>query len=210
MPLPRFNKLDPAKQRELLDAAAAELAEKGLDGASIAAIVERAGASKSAVYYYFEDKDDLFRTVLMDSISRAIETVGDLDPEGLAKDFWEALREKKTRIMSYFAERPVDQAIWRLSLETKDSPVNTCQNSIHCHMRQRWSAMIKIGREFGHVRDDLPEELLIDLWLAVDGTYQQFVIKKTGENGFEETVGLHAARGVELLESLFSKQRMKP
>ena len=69
MPLPRFHKLDLAKQRELLDAAAMELAENGYEGASIASVVERAGASKSAVYYYFEDKEDLFQTVLPPSFS---------------------------------------------------------------------------------------------------------------------------------------------
>ena len=204
MPLPRFNKLDPSKQRELLDAAAAELAAKGLDGASIAAIVERAGASKSAVYYYFEDKEDLFRTVLMDSINRAIESVGDLDPEAMAVNFWSQLREKKARVMAYFAERPVDQAIWRLSLDMSDAPRSTCQHTVHHHMRERWSRMIAIGRESGQVRDDLPDELLINLWLAVDGTYQQFLIKQTDEEDFN--LEKHATRGVDFLERLFSTQ----
>jgi len=48
----------------ILRAAMAEFADKGLAGARIDAIAERAGVNKRLLYYYFESKDDLFLAVL--------------------------------------------------------------------------------------------------------------------------------------------------
>lgn len=51
-------------QQEILRAAMAEFADKGLNGARIDAIAERAGVNKRLIYYYFEGKDELFLAVL--------------------------------------------------------------------------------------------------------------------------------------------------
>lgn len=48
----------------LLDAAAAEFAEKGFAGASLDGIAERAGRTKGAVYSNFDNKADLFIALL--------------------------------------------------------------------------------------------------------------------------------------------------
>jgi len=48
----------------ILRAAMVEFADKGLGGARIDAIAERAGVNKRLLYYYFEHKDDLFLAVL--------------------------------------------------------------------------------------------------------------------------------------------------
>ncbi len=176
MPLPRFHKLEPAKQKELLDAAAAELAEKGFEGASIAAIVERAGASKSAVYYYFEDKADLVRTVLEQSMEEVSEVVGDLDDEAFRTNFWDALRAKKMRAIAHFEGRPDQLAIWRIAAElgTCGEQATSCVSQVHEQMRERWRPLLALGRESGQLRDDLCEELCIDLVMSVDGTLQHY------------------------------------
>ena len=51
-------------QQAILRAAMAEFADKGLGGARIDAIAERAGINKRLIYYYFEGKDRLFLAVL--------------------------------------------------------------------------------------------------------------------------------------------------
>ena len=210
MPLPRFHKLEPAKQKELLDAAAAELAEKGYDGASIAGIVERAGASKSAVYYYFEDKEDLFNTVLVNSIEVAISTVGEVDPEEMEADFWGALRSKKRRILEHFAGRPVDQAIWRLAMgaERAGHPHPACVGSMHEEMRRRWKEFLASGRKLGAVRQDLPEDLAVDLLLGVDGVVQQHFILKI-HNYDSDALDQQVERSVDLLSRLLSPPSRK-
>src|SRR5882672_2021841 len=51
-------------QATILAAARDEFAEHGLGGARMDRIAERAGLNKRLIYYYFEDKDRLFRAVL--------------------------------------------------------------------------------------------------------------------------------------------------
>ncbi len=51
-------------QNTILAAARGEFAEYGLGGARIDRIAERAGLNKRLIYYYFEDKEKLFRAVL--------------------------------------------------------------------------------------------------------------------------------------------------
>ena len=54
---------EAARQR-ILAAALAEFSEKGLGGARVDVIAERAGANKRMLYHYFGNKDDLFLAVL--------------------------------------------------------------------------------------------------------------------------------------------------
>jgi AcrR family transcriptional regulator len=56
---------DPKRSRAaILEAATAEFARCGLGGARVDRIAARAGANKRMLYYYFGDKDALFRAVL--------------------------------------------------------------------------------------------------------------------------------------------------
>ena len=51
-------------QQEILRAAMDEFSERGLGGARIDSIAERAGVNKRLIYYYFGGKDELFLAVL--------------------------------------------------------------------------------------------------------------------------------------------------
>src|SRR5215208_1598106 len=51
-------------QATILAAAREEFAEHGLGGARMDRIAARAGLNKRLIYYYFEDKEQLFRAVL--------------------------------------------------------------------------------------------------------------------------------------------------
>ncbi|EIC82185.1 TetR/AcrR family transcriptional regulator [Serratia sp. M24T3] len=55
------------RQLRILQAARAEFAEKGFDGARVDRIAERAQANKQLIYYYFTNKDELFTRVLEDA-----------------------------------------------------------------------------------------------------------------------------------------------
>lgn len=58
------NNEDGAAKSAILDAARAEFAFKGLDGARVNVIAERAGVNKQLLYYYFGNKEDLYRAAL--------------------------------------------------------------------------------------------------------------------------------------------------
>jgi TetR/AcrR family transcriptional repressor of nem operon len=53
-----------ATRERILQAAAGLVAERGAVGVSLDDVCERTGASRSQLYHYFEDKDDLVRAVI--------------------------------------------------------------------------------------------------------------------------------------------------
>ena len=56
MPRPRIARLAEDKRTRILEAAAKEFAAAGYENASLNRILEHAGLSKGAAYYYFDDK----------------------------------------------------------------------------------------------------------------------------------------------------------
>lgn len=57
---------NPEKTRaNIIDVATAEFAERGLSGARVDRIAARTNTSKRMLYYYFGDKDGLYRAVLL-------------------------------------------------------------------------------------------------------------------------------------------------
>jgi AcrR family transcriptional regulator len=74
-------------RRRLLDAARAEFAEHGLEGARVDRIAEAAGVNKERIYGHFGNKEQLFEAVLSASLTEAAElkpAAGLTDPASYA------------------------------------------------------------------------------------------------------------------------------
>lgn len=70
-PAPEKRARDPERTRtSILEAATREFARHGLGGARVDRIATRARANKRMLYYYFGDKDALFRAVLEHAYAR--------------------------------------------------------------------------------------------------------------------------------------------
>jgi AcrR family transcriptional regulator len=63
------------RRKEILDVAFAEFAAKGYAGASMAAIAQRARASKETLYAWFENKETLFDTVFESRLAGMVSRV---------------------------------------------------------------------------------------------------------------------------------------
>ena len=61
-------RVSPAR---ILAAAAAEFAERGYSGARVDQIAHRAGVNKAMIYYHFRNKQELYRTLLRQTFTRA-------------------------------------------------------------------------------------------------------------------------------------------
>jgi AcrR family transcriptional regulator len=61
---------DPNAKIDLLRAAEAVFAERGLDNAKVEEITERAGHSKGSFYLHFENKEDAFRQIVESTLAR--------------------------------------------------------------------------------------------------------------------------------------------
>ncbi|WP_306132364.1 TetR/AcrR family transcriptional regulator [Roseivivax marinus] len=80
-------KQDPeAVRADILAAARAEFAEHGLSGARVDRIVRNTATSKRMVFYYYGDKEGLYRAVLEEAYARVRAQEEELDLEGLDPD----------------------------------------------------------------------------------------------------------------------------
>jgi AcrR family transcriptional regulator len=70
---PRWRRLPEERPRQILDAAFAVFAERGLAAARLEDIARRAGVSKGTIYLYFPNKEELFREVVRSTVIAAIE-----------------------------------------------------------------------------------------------------------------------------------------
>jgi AcrR family transcriptional regulator len=66
-------------RRDILAAARTEFVEKGLSGARVDEIAARTATSKRMIYYYFGDKQGLYRAVLEDAYQRMRDSERKLD-----------------------------------------------------------------------------------------------------------------------------------
>src|SRR3989441_12255389 len=67
-----------ATRERILQAAAELIAKKGAAGMSLDDVRARTGASRSQLYHYFEDRDDLVRAVIDVTIDAVLDTQGEL------------------------------------------------------------------------------------------------------------------------------------
>jgi TetR/AcrR family transcriptional regulator len=76
------SRTESGRTRERIKAAAAEVfIEKGLDGARMQAIADRAGANKAMIYYYFHSKEELFEAVIRETFEELFRLFSGIQPE---------------------------------------------------------------------------------------------------------------------------------
>lgn len=187
MPRPRFNKLSAKKRERILEAAAKEFAAHGYDGASLNQILDNAGISKGAAYYYFDDKADLFATTIL-HYSQELLADSLSDPaQFTAVNFWDELTAVYRHQFTNYAERPwvfgVVKAGGSLSAEM------LLQGPLAEFWEQAQFSLVQIlqrGRELGVIRTDLPEDLLLSLVIAVDDAHDRWLYAHWSELSPEE------------------------
>lgn len=178
MPRPRFAKLSTEKQAAILASAAREFAAHGFDGASLNRILEQAQLSKGAAYYYFDDKADLFATTVLHYAGDLIGGLPDLAAGLTAETFWPTFADQYVAQFEYFADKPwafgAIKAAGRLSQrELAENPVLMASLG---EVQQGVSTLLRRGQELGVVRTDLPLELLVALFIAVDDANDRWAL----------------------------------
>lgn len=68
------------KQR-LLDAAVVEFARKGYEKTSLRQVCASAGLTTGALYFFFKNKDDLFRSVMRPLMRQVMEVLSEYSPD---------------------------------------------------------------------------------------------------------------------------------
>lgn len=157
MPRPRFEKASPELKEAILGAARKEFARAGYEGASLNRILEAAGLSKGAFYYYFDDKADLGIACFQDLYGPMLDLSMPVDAKDV-DDFWEAVRLMSRRMLDY-----VESSAERLELVSKlgaamarDPELAKRLAPMVADVSERMMKFWSRGQELGAVRTDIP------------------------------------------------------
>ena len=187
MPRPRFHKLPPERKERILHAAAQAFASFGFDKASLNQIVEAAGISKGSVYYYFDDKADLFATVLRDLWDHLL-PVAQLDVHTLdAHTFWPAIRKLYVQALESFEQIPwligLGKAVYALP---EDLLKGTVFGEQIAQLKSLAAKLIEHGQHLGVIRADLPASLLLAMLAGAAMASDRWMVEHWDELDTEE------------------------
>ena len=182
MPRPRFEKLSAPRQEAILHAAADEFAAHGFDGASYNHIIEAAGISKGAAYYYFDDKEDLYLTVMGHVIEDFMHAVPLPAPESIhtPRQFWAGVEAFTAEILRYAQEHPTVLGLLRsLPRASSASLRSAAMERMGAFGRSFMEQLLLTGQAVGAVRTDIPFELLLRFLLAVDEVQDRWMAEQS-------------------------------
>ncbi|MGC4121007.1 MAG: TetR/AcrR family transcriptional regulator [Myxococcales bacterium] len=178
MPRPRFENLPPERREQMMEVAAKEFAQHGYDGASLNHILFAAGVSKGAAYYYFDDKADLFATVVNHYAAHMADH-SDFDLERLdSKRFWPALADLFQEVFEHLDQDRwmlgVAKSVWRLSKEARGQKK---LGELFKSSQRMLTSFVTHGQKVGAIRTDLPTDLLVSLIVGMDGAWDQWFLE---------------------------------
>lgn len=169
MPRPRYARLPNDVRDHILAVAEAEFADKGFHEASYNEIIRASGLSKGSFYHTFEDKEDLFLTVLGERMMRAWSSVDAALP---TSDWWGWV-ERIARDLEAIAVQDGPMTALAMALYQLRSD----RAAAFLAQATGWvEAAIVHGQAMGEVRTDLPSDLLARLAMAVGETVDRHYV----------------------------------
>lgn len=165
----RFDNLDPERQKRIFEIATEEFGEKGYDAASLNRIIGRSGMGKSSFYYYFDDKADLFNTLLERTFADLFNQIGGIDLAGLtAETFWKSIEDLCQQAAEVMGRDIAFVRLGRMFYRQRNDPKEASSTGRLFETGRLWvGAAISRGQELGVVRTDLPVSLLIDCTMGL-------------------------------------------
>ena len=192
----RFHNLDPERREAILSAAAEEFSDRGYAATSISRILDRADLSKGSLYYYFDDKADLFATVVDEAVKRLLVEAGGFEPSSLTREsYWPTIRGFGERSVGMLEEPAwygrIAAAFPRLRMEPE--AVDAVRPALE--WGRKWTRdVLSRGQELGVVRTDLPLELLVEITMAMDEAADRWQAEHAGDYTEADTRAVMYAR----------------
>jgi AcrR family transcriptional regulator len=171
-------KIDDEKKAALIEAAMEEIAANGIDGASYNRIIERSGLSKGVVYYYFENKESLYLTVLDEVERQFLSSVGKLKLPETREEFWTACCLYYEKAIRYGTENLGIVKVVRNLIEPGTGMKGRAELRENFRRVERWTAnLLKRGQELGAIRKDIPPDLLRSVIQALGHTMDSWLFE---------------------------------
>ena len=165
----RFDNLEDEKQDEIIRTAGEEFADNGYERASLNAIIEQAGISKGSLYYYFENKEDLFSTVVERAAAEVMHQLVGFSLEDLTADnFWSELERVVKEVAAFASGHRWYIRLLRTFYRLRDREPGSVRETDMFDLSREWAdRVIERGQELGVIRTDVPREFLIEIAMAV-------------------------------------------
>ncbi len=163
------------RRRQILDAALEVFAERGYEGASVAAIAERCRLSKGLVYFYFRSKEDLFVRVVRRKFAELYHKLRAVERQ--SGPFEERLERLLATQLAYYRE---NQAFYKLlSAIGSELPALTpaFQARVRSHSERElrlFRRAIEEGLRQGAFQGDDPDKLVHALGGLIHGLALQY------------------------------------
>jgi AcrR family transcriptional regulator len=173
----RFRKLSIERRDAILNAALDEFAVEGFDAGKLQGVARRARVTKSLLYYYFEDRQDLLSTLFATVMTALKPLIGTVPVAPTPAEYWGWVEALYRRMTAALGERPaLLRFIVRVLSEVASGRMPPGFERYHRLTQQNVGAVIQLGQSCGAVRMDLPPGLLqaavmslmtaSDRWLA--------------------------------------------
>ena len=189
MPLARYESIDESLKTRILDVSKEEFGAHGYEGASYNKIIQKIGISKGSMYYYFENKEDLFVTCFLDAFARA---TGSFDfakaSFPLTEDkptYWNSIKAMSSRQWNDVFQHPVLMSLMRQLVSLgSDHPIFRKLNA-ECEGLSEYGefmSLLEHGVKIGAIRDDVPLNVLI----RMNTEYEVWLLQEMQEERLNE------------------------
>lgn len=208
MPLARYESIDESLKTRILDVSKQEFAALGFEGASYNKIIQKIGISKGSMYYYFENKEDLFITCFMHSFTDATGGFGFSKASfPLTEDkatYWDSIKRLSSKQWNDVFQHPIQMSLIRqlVSMGT-DHPLFRKLNT-ECEGLSEYADFMSIlehGVEIGAIRDDVPLHVLV----RMNTEYEVWLMHETQEGHVSESQVVD--KFFEMFKQLFEARR---
>jgi len=187
MPTKRFDNVEPEKQKRILDAACREFVAHGFENALLNVIVKEADISKGSLYYYFEDKLDLFLAVCDRHTKDIFAEIGGVDPGEYSDDFWADVEAHTRRLLEFTLSNPEILVLLREIIYLGRSPhAGTAVRELYEEWKDHFAGFVRKGQEMGAVRTDLPFDIIVDVLFYLGEVMDSWLSRYWDEKPVEE------------------------
>jgi len=187
MPTKRFDNLAPERREHILSAAQEEFLRNGYEGASLNTIISEAGISKGSLYYYFEDKTDLYLTILSQVMNKLQHNIGGIGVGEFSDDFWGDIEDYTRKSLRMIKENPDFIRLSRGLFSLISS--GTVPDSV-AEVINDWKSMMNTivlrGQKIGVVRTDIPLDLLVNILWSLGESIDFWVLSHIDEFSTKE------------------------
>jgi TetR/AcrR family transcriptional regulator len=188
--LSTFRHLPPDKQERVIDAALAEFAEQGYQGASLNRVVAQAGIAKGSLYQYFPNKEGIFHYIFQHALQMVRRTLTSVKEQTLEDNFFVRLEKSLLAGVRFSREHPRIFSLYLKIQFDKNVPFrDEFLSAVRRHATEYFASLVRRARVRGELRPGVPKAAVLFL---LDAMFDRF-LQAVAVPALDVTLGLHQA-----------------